>query len=63
VIVNDILVHVDTVLENMKKKAKSYNNKTYIKFKLTIYDLIYQTVRNIGHPKIEKKQVTLKTFG
>jgi hypothetical protein len=36
VIVIDILVHVSTVLENMKK-GTSYNNKTYFEFKLTIY--------------------------
>jgi hypothetical protein len=42
VIVNDILVHVGTVLENMKK-GTSYNNKTYFEFKLPI------AVININH--------------
>ena len=59
--VNDILVHVGTVLENMKK-GTSYNNKTYIKFKLTIYNLIYQTVRNIGHLKIGKQNSNIKNI-
>jgi hypothetical protein len=40
--VNDILVHVGTVLENMKK-GTSYNNKTYFEFKLPI------AVININH--------------
>ena len=39
---NDILVHVGTVLENMKK-GTSYNNKTYFEFKLPI------AVININH--------------
>ena len=39
---NDILVHVGTVLENMKKDT-SYNNKTYFEFKLPI------AVININH--------------
>jgi hypothetical protein len=42
VIVNDILVHVGTVLENMEK-GTSYNNKTYFEFKLPI------AVININH--------------
>jgi hypothetical protein len=29
--------YVCTVLENMKKKCTSYNNKTYFEFKLAIY--------------------------
>ena len=36
VTVNDIMVHVSTVLESMNK-GTSYNNKTYFEFKLTIY--------------------------
>ena len=39
---NNILVHVGTVLENMKK-GTSYNNKTYFEFKLPI------AVININH--------------
>ena len=39
--VNDIMVHVGTVLENMKKDT-SYNNKTYFEFKLAINNLLLE---------------------
>jgi hypothetical protein len=43
--VNDILVHVGTVLENMKK-GTSYNNKTYFEFKLPIAIMLLKNTFN-----------------
>ena len=59
VTVNDIMVHVSTVLESMKK-GTLYNNKTYFEFKLTIYSCQKYKAYAKRYPMLSNKQITFE---